>query len=987
MVMECNKEEGIRARDIAENKMRNKDFVGALRVALKAQQLFPDIDNIAQVLTVCEVHCSAEVKFGGDPDWYGILQVEPTADETLIRKQYRKLALLLHPDKNKFPGAEAAFKLIGEANRTLSDGGKRSVHDHKRNARNTVPSRQSSQQMNRTVYVHKQSKPAHERAPNITTNTCPNRLNQQQPSATSAAQTFWTYCPSCSMRYRYFKSLLNKAMQCKNCLNSFVAYNLNAQTVPPGLNSSHSGAQTKYFSGQNAHDAVRQNNSGNVTSKKGPEDKGDGKSTATETLSKSRVNEVGQESVDNRSDGKTNHGETGNEVKFEKVELNEVNRRKQAAKPSGGNSNRKRSRKIVAESSDTEDADGEDAVPEEGNWTSGQEGGANGSHLRRSARQKRKVAYNEAESDDDVGGPSSLKPSDFKREPAFFEMRRNEEKGAHVNEGVNKNETSPEVDKAGLKEEIPKYGTGPSVVPNVDFISKSLPDLDNISYPDPEFYNFEEDRDMNRFAADQIWALYDDLDGMPRYYARIRNVYTPNFKVRFTWLEHEPVSEAEIAWADATMPVAHGSYKLGGSETTEDRNMFSHLMCWEKGPRRNTYDIHPRKGEVWALFKDWDMSWSSGTGNPETYQFEVIEVLSDPAESMGIDVIGLVRIKGFVSLFMRALDDGAAQFKIPSNEMLRFSHMVPSYRLNGNEKEGIPTGSFELDPASLPVNFGDFAPSVSLDSIEKSKVLNQKNSPDALNISSDEEEPSQEVDTKVTTSPLNTGSPQPSSSACYEYPDSEFYDFHDERANDKFKCGQIWALYSELDKYPKYYGRINKLVSENFEVHLTWLELCPILDVEKVWLKENFPVGCGRFRVAAETDKFNSTEVFSHLVKAEPGGRKDMYDIHPRSGEVWAIYKSWDPRWRDVNWVNCAFDVAEVIEQTRTGICIQLLEKHSGHKLVFMPKGRGNSKFVIHVQEYLRFSHRIPAFKLTGERNGTLRGYWELDPASVPENL
>ncbi|KAH7678777.1 DnaJ domain-containing protein [Dioscorea alata] len=972
MAMECNKEEGMRARDIAENKMRNKDFVGAQRLALKAQQLFPDIDNISQMLTVCEVHCFAEVKFGGDPDWYGILQVEPTADEALIKKQYRKLALLLHPDKNKFPGAEAAFKLIGEANRTLSDQGKRSIHDLKRNPRSIVPSRQSSQQT-RTVYVHKQSKPASGRAPNITTNTRPNRVNQQQPSATSAAESFWTYCPTCSRRYWYFKNLLNKAVQCQNCLNPFVAYDLNAQTVSPGVKSSHPGVQTKNFSGQNAHDAVRQNDSGYATSKKGPDDKVDGKSTATETLSKSRVNEVGQKSVDNRSDGKTNHGEIGNEVKFEKVELNEVNRRKQAAKPSGGNSNRKRSRKIVVESSDAEDA--------------GQEGGANGSHLRRSARQKRKIAYTEAESDDDVDGPSSLKPSDFKREPAGFEMRKNEEKGAHVNEGLNKTETSPEVDRAGLTEETPKSGTGPGVVPKVASTSKSLPDLESISYPDPEFYNFEENRDMNRFVADQIWALYDDLDGMPRYYARIRNVHTPNFKVRFSWLEHEPVSGAEIAWTDATLPVAHGRYKLGDSTTTEDRNMFSHLMCSEKGSRRNTYDIHPRKGEVWALFKDWDMSWSSGSGNPETYQFEVIEVLSDPAESTGIDVIRLVRIKGFVSLFMRAFDDGAAQFKIPSNEMLRFSHMVPSYKLNGNEKEGIPEGSFELDPVSLPVNFGDFAPSVSLDSIEKSKVLNQKNFPDALNISSDEEEPSQEVDAKATTSPLNVRSPHPSSSVGYEYPDSEFYEFHNERANDKFKCGQIWALYSDLDKYPKYYGRINKVASGKFEVDLTWLELCPILDVEKRWVEENFPIGCGTFKVAAETGKFNSPEVFSHLVKAEPGGRKDMYDIHPCSGEVWAIYKNWHPGWSDADWTNSTFDVVEVILQTRTGICVQLLEKHSGHRLVFMPKGRGNSRFVIHVQEYLRFSHRIPAFKLTGEKDGTLRGYWELDPASMPENL
>ena len=50
--MECNKEEAIRARGIAEKKMHENDFVGARKIAMKAQQLFPGLENMSQLLAV-----------------------------------------------------------------------------------------------------------------------------------------------------------------------------------------------------------------------------------------------------------------------------------------------------------------------------------------------------------------------------------------------------------------------------------------------------------------------------------------------------------------------------------------------------------------------------------------------------------------------------------------------------------------------------------------------------------------------------------------------------------------------------------------------------------------------------------------------------------------------------------------------------------------------------------------------------------------------
>ncbi|MFQ6631379.1 hypothetical protein Gotur_008522 [Gossypium turneri] len=58
-------------------------------------------------------------------DWYRLLGVAENSGFELIKRRYHKLALQLHPDKNKHPKAEVAFKLVSEAYACLSDNMKR----------------------------------------------------------------------------------------------------------------------------------------------------------------------------------------------------------------------------------------------------------------------------------------------------------------------------------------------------------------------------------------------------------------------------------------------------------------------------------------------------------------------------------------------------------------------------------------------------------------------------------------------------------------------------------------------------------------------------------------------------------------------------------------------------------------------------------------------------------------------------------------------
>lgn len=61
--------------------------------------------------------------------FYEILTVEKSASDGQIKKAYRKISLLTHPDKNGYPGADEAFKMVSRAFQVLSDADKKSKYD------------------------------------------------------------------------------------------------------------------------------------------------------------------------------------------------------------------------------------------------------------------------------------------------------------------------------------------------------------------------------------------------------------------------------------------------------------------------------------------------------------------------------------------------------------------------------------------------------------------------------------------------------------------------------------------------------------------------------------------------------------------------------------------------------------------------------------------------------------------------------------------
>ncbi|KAM0855203.1 hypothetical protein ACQ4PT_049921 [Festuca glaucescens] len=1193
VIMECNKDEALRAKALAERKMLEKDFVAARKMIDKAQQLSTEVDDISQMLTVCDIHCAAGTKVNGEIDWYGILQVPVfTNDDTLINKQYCNLTLLLHPDKNKFAGAEAAFKLVAEANMMLTDNSKRSVYDMKRRGSVRVAAARPS--------PYQQEREAAPARP----------VNLQQPANPAGPATFWTICSNCGMRYQYYTTLLKKAIRCQSCMKPFIAHDLNNQPVPPV--AKQQSAQLNRSAG------------------------------APQNFPSPQINVRGQQAWNYATQGvQANYGSHNATVNTKTGE--DGNRASAAGGPKentkfartlkgSSTSGLKRGRETVVECSgsksttDTEEediyVDGAAVKPSE--------------YSCRSSRQKQELKYKEESGDEDVDDDgnyndvNTVNDSNFKRtrkggmlhsDDKSNETKLNEERTEQsglanslnhekIYNSVSSNGLDPNFDASGndklncvdpefcnfdqLRDEsqfranqvwaiydaqgcIPrfyaqitkvkmtpkfvlhfvwldfdptnkaeawsyadlpvacghfKYGdpgtteetnmfshtmycvksktrntfemyprkgevwalfkgwdigwssdadnhtdfeyevvqvvsdfmTGTSIIvmPLVKikgFISlfmqskeptpyvipqdstlrfshlvpyhimcgtekEGIPEgaleLDPAAFPlnleeayasvvhpnldasdedkfscvDPEFFNFDQLRDVSQFRANQIWAVYDSQGCMPRFYARIKTVkMAPNFVVHFVWLEFEPTNKAEEAWSNGVLPVACGHFKYGDSGTAKETNMFSHTIYCVKSKTASTFEIYPRKGEVWALFKGWDVGWSSDADNHTDFEYEVVQVVSDLTAGTGIIAMPLVKIKGFVSLFMQSKE--ATLYEIPQDNTLRFSHLVPHHTMCGTEREGIPEEALELDPAALPVNleeaFASVIPEISSvkgqefdtkcagsstgnnsrkGSMRAGKVAKEKtiehSIPPAVQGTDDEE-----------ANDLVQGE--------FQCPDSEFYEFSEIRLLHKFKPGQVWAIYSDVDKFPNFYALIKNVDPKNNIVEARWLDVCPLGEEEKQLVKEDRTVGCGTFKVAVGLDgniTYTDTESFSHPVLARPTGRRNEYEIIPAHGEIWAIYKNWTAGWTAQDFKNCEYELVEILAHTDESIQVQLLRKVDGYTAVFR---RDDAVKTISKDEYPKFSHQVPCFHLTNEKGGKLRGYLELDPYSLPD--
>ncbi|GLU16087.1 hypothetical protein SLE2022_325370 [Rubroshorea leprosula] len=226
MEEDSNRAEALRLLGIAEKLLQNRDFNASRDFAILAQETEPLLDGSDQIVAVADVLLAAEKRVNNHHDWYAILQIDRRSDDhDLIKKQYRRLALLLHPDKNKFAFADQAFKLVADAWAVLSNNSKKTLYDKELTLFTKVDLSSSNSKLPvRRAETMNQTR-------NVKKSADVNNKNSSSGDPRSRLSTFWTACPYCYRLFEYPRVYIGCCLKCQNCNRAFHAVLI--QNLPP----------------------------------------------------------------------------------------------------------------------------------------------------------------------------------------------------------------------------------------------------------------------------------------------------------------------------------------------------------------------------------------------------------------------------------------------------------------------------------------------------------------------------------------------------------------------------------------------------------------------------------------------------------------------------------------------------------------------------------------------------------------------------------
>lgn len=762
--MECNKDEAARAKEIAERKITEKNYAGAKKFALKAQNLYPGLEGISQVLMTIDVYIAAEKKVNGEVDWYAILGTNPWVDDETVRKQFRRLALSLHPDKNKAIGADGAFKLVSEAWSLLSDKAKRLAYNEKLNPRGqqkypTQPgasfaspgangiqtstknvTSQSRAQNNATrtsstsqagvSFASSSANGIHTSTKNVTSqaraqNNATGMSSTSVPSSNQKPGTFWTICNKCKTQYEYLRIYLNNTLLCPNCHEAFLA----AEKPPPSnaFKSPNSSSRQQH---QNSRPRSANSNLYNSGGSAGLHSSNSTKHHWGSSSTTADVNsKVPSSSTATQA---ANAGQQAHEkLKREHEEAQAAASKKRRAYDPYGYGGRMANQMSMGNAA----------------------GLGNAFEFRRGSFQAENINFfpgtnNKPNSERELSLIEIRNMLVYKARSEICKKLQERSSVTDAKTAGREKEKKKEKESRKLRSTVNGYlhdlnecNGSKSKHQNKDSSSSSsggdsdikAPAL-SINVPDSDFHNFDLDRTESSFGDDQLWAAYDDDDGMPRYYARIHKVISLKpFKMKISWLNSRSNSElGPVCWVDSGFSKTCGDFRAGRHEFSETLNAFSHKVKWRKGAR-GVIRIFPSKGDIWALYRNWSPDWNEHTPDELIHIYDMVEVLDDFNEEQGVSVAPLVKVAGYRTVFQKHMDPKKV-CRIPKAEMFRFSHQVPSHFLTGKEADDAPVGSWELDPAATPLELLQATTEANEQLVDNGRKADKENSQNAQKV-------------------------------------------------------------------------------------------------------------------------------------------------------------------------------------------------------------------------------------------------------------
>ncbi|KAL6129472.1 hypothetical protein ACLB2K_072822 [Fragaria x ananassa] len=115
----------VKAQDTAEELFKLQYFEMAIMQAMVAKEFDPDLQGVDNLILAYQIHKAVAEK----KDRYHVLGFKQVTDYVTLKKQYRKLARFVHPDKNSSVAAEGDFKHVKAAWDFLSDPAKKKTYD------------------------------------------------------------------------------------------------------------------------------------------------------------------------------------------------------------------------------------------------------------------------------------------------------------------------------------------------------------------------------------------------------------------------------------------------------------------------------------------------------------------------------------------------------------------------------------------------------------------------------------------------------------------------------------------------------------------------------------------------------------------------------------------------------------------------------------------------------------------------------------------